>query len=126
MRRTLAVAVLVVAGAVASAGSATAQGPDIRPIDANQLVVQPTDTATNIFTGTARYVSRVVADTIENNGFVRTINNLLGRRTETPNTIQAGYSRLPDPRTYPSTGYTNSFVPAMPTAHTYGQTPVIK
>jgi hypothetical protein len=117
------VAALAVGGLLGAAGPAAAQGLEFRPIDTRSLVVQPTDTATNIFTGTTRYLSRVVADTIENNGFVRTINNLLGRRQAAPNTIQPGFSRLPDPRTYPSTAYQNSFTPALPTTQQFGQTP---
>ena len=126
MRRMLAGAVL----ALAWAGAASAQGltytpigSSAKPIDPQQLVVQPTETATNIFSSASRYVSRVVAGTIESNGFVKTINNLLGRTPATPVTTQAGYSRLPDPRTYQSSGYVNSFQPAMPTTQQFGQTP---
>lgn len=126
MRRVIAGAVL----ALVWVGSAAAQGPAGLPyqpqgkvIDGNELVVQPADTATNIFTSASRYVSRVVANTVENNGFVRTINSLLGRTPSTPNTVQSGYSRLPDPRTYPSSMYKNSFTPAMPTTQVFGQTP---
>ena len=118
MRRMLAGAVLMLAWA----GAAPAQALAYKPLDANQLVVQPTDTATNIFSGTSRFVSRVVANTIENNGFVRTINSLLGRRADAPNTTQAGYSPLPSPGSYPGAGR-NSFTPAMPRTSTYGQTP---
>lgn len=126
MRRVIAGAVL----ALAWVGSATAQGPGGLPyqpqgkvIDGNQLLVQPTDTATNIFTSASRYISRVVANTVESNGFVKTINNLLGRKPDAPTMFQPGYSRLPDPRTYPSSQYKNSFTPAMPTTQVFGQTP---
>lgn len=125
MRRVIAGAVL----ALTWAGTASAQGLTYqpqgggKPIDTNQLVVQPADTATNIFSSASRYVSRVVANTIESNGFVKTINNLLGRKPDGPNTVQPGPSRLPDPRTYQSTMYKNSFSPAMPTSHQYGTTP---
>ncbi len=125
MRRMLAGAVL----ALAWAGAATAQGltytpigSSAKPIDPNQLVVQPTETATNIFSSVTRYVSRVVAGTIDSNGFVKTINNLLGRTPDAPNTVQAGYSPLPSPGSYPGAGR-NSFIPAMPRTSTFGQTP---
>ncbi len=119
MRRMIAGAVLALVGA----GAANAQALDYKPLDANQLVVQPADTATNIFAGTSRFLSRVVAGTIENNGFVKTFNNLLGRRADAPNTTQAGFSPLPAPGTYPSAYYKNSFVPAMPRTQIFGQTP---
>jgi ribosomal protein L35AE/L33A len=125
MRRMLAGAVfaLVLSGAASAQGlSYQQQG---KPIDPNKLVVQPADTATNIFSSASRYVSRVVANTVENNGFVKTINNLLGRTPSTPNTVQPGYSRLPDPRTYQSSAYPNSFTPVMPTTQVYGQSPVV-
>jgi hypothetical protein len=121
MRRYLAVAV----GAVlASAASASAQGLEYKPIDTNKGIVQPTDAATGIVAGTFRYVSRAIADTIDANGFVKTINNLLGRKPEPKQTTQfGGYSALPLPSMYPSTGYKNSFVPAMPTYQTFGKSP---
>jgi len=110
---------IVAAGIVGfGMNAASAQGLDFRPIDTNKLVVQPADTATNIFTGTFRYLSRAVAGTIEDNGFVRTVNNLLGRRDERATRQPNG---LPLPGTYPSTRYPNSFKPAMPTFSTFGQ-----
>ena len=126
MNRMIAGAVLAVAGL---AGTASAQGLSYsplsggRPIDTNQLVVAPADTATNIFSGTSRFLSRVVANTIDSNGFVKTVNNLLGRSPSYPSTVQPGYSALPDPRTFPSSGYKNSFQPVLPTTMQYGSTP---
>jgi len=119
MRRSVLAAVALLAGG----GVASAQGLVYKPIDTNQLVVQPADTATNIFSGTFRYVSRVVAGTVEDNGFVRTLNNLLGRTPAPGVTTQPGLSPLPLPGTYPSTGYKNSFMPAMPTYQQLGRTP---
>lgn len=119
MRRFLTAAVAL----CATAGIASAQGLVYKPIDTNALVVQPTDTATGILSGTTRFLSRVVAGTIEENGFVKTINNLLGTRRRAGATTQPGFSPLPLPGSYPSTGYKNSFTPAMPTYHTLGRSP---
>jgi hypothetical protein len=123
MRRVLAVAVAAVGAVVASAGTASAQNLEFKPIDTSKFLVQPTDAATNIFARTAQYFSRVVANTIDSDGYVKTINNLLGRTPPANATIQPGMSPLPLPGTYPSTGYKNSFQPAMPTYQIYGQTP---
>jgi hypothetical protein len=122
MRRLVIAAVAV----VATAGVSSAQGLVYKPIDTNQLVVQPTDAATNIFSGTLRYISRAVADAVDGNGYVKTLNNLLGFSSPPTATSQPGFSPLPLPGTYPSTGYKNSFVPAMPTYQVYGQSPVTK
>lgn len=120
MRRIL----VAVAGAlVASAGTASAQGLEFKPIDTNKAIVQPTDATTGILSTTTRYVSRAIADTIDSNGFVKTLNNLLGRRPAPTATIQPGMSPLPLPGTYPSTQYKNSFSPVMPTYQVFGQTP---
>jgi hypothetical protein len=62
-----------------------------------------------------------VAGVIDNNGIVRTLNNLLGRTPDPKQTSQTGYSALPLPGSYPSAGYKNSFAPAMPTYQRYGQ-----
>jgi hypothetical protein len=120
MRRIL----VAVAGAlVASAGTASAQGLEFKPIDTNKAIVQPAEASAGIFTTTTRYVSRAIADTIDNNGIVKTLNNLLGRRPPPTPTTQPGFSPLPLPGMYPSTGYKNSFTPAMPTYQVLGQTP---
>src|SRR5918994_2791510 len=74
MRRASLAAVVL----AATAGAASAQGLEFKPIDTSALVVQPTDAATNIFSRTARYLSRVVAGTIDDNGYVKTLNNLVG------------------------------------------------
>ena len=119
MRHFLAAAAAALAMTL-TAGSAPAQTITSVPIDTESLVVRPADTATNIFSRTSQYLSRAVAGTIDNNGFVRTINRLLGR-TESLNTSQP--NGLPSPTSYPSTRYKNSFVPAMPTTMQYGTTP---
>ena len=119
MRRAILAAVVL----AATAGAASAQGLEFKPIDTNALVVQPTDAATNIFSRTARYISRVVAGTIDGNGYVKTLNNLIGIKPQPKQTTQPGLSPLPLPGLYPSTGYRNTFMPAMPTHHTFGKTP---
>jgi hypothetical protein len=124
MRRLLTAAVVAI-GFLATASTASAQNLEFRPIDPNALVVQPTEAATNIFTSTARYVSRVVADTLEADGFVRTINNLLGRRVPPTATSQPGFSPLPLPGTYPSANYRSSLTPAMPTSQIFGRSPTV-
>ena len=94
-------------------------------IDTNALIVQPADTATNIFSATAKYVNRAVASTIDSDGFVKTINNLLGRRSDPKRTTQD--NGLPLPGSYQSTQYKNSFIPAMPRTQQFGQSvPVVK
>ncbi len=121
--RRLVLAAVVVAATALTTGSASAQGLEFKPIDTQALVVQPTDAATNIFTRTSRFVSRAVANTIDNNGFVKTLNNLIGIKPQPKQTTQPGLSPLPLPGLYPSSGYKNSFMPAMPTYQTFGRTP---
>ncbi len=114
MTRMFAAGVAIVAIALATTGTASAQQPfTFKPIDTDKLIVRPTDQAAGLFSGLSRVTSRFVAGSIEQNGFVKTINNLLGRRS-TPVTTQPGLSALPSPTQYPSTRYPNSFQPAMP------------
>jgi hypothetical protein len=118
---------LTVAAVLLYAGAAQAQGRfTYKPIDTERLLVQPGDTASGAAASTTtsvfRTVTRTLADTIENNGFVRTVNNLLGRR-EQPGTVQAGLSPLPLPSSYMSTRYKNTGVAQMPIAVPFGQTP---
>lgn len=118
---------LAAAAVLVSAGAADAQAPfTYKPIDTQKLLIQPTDTASGVAAGTStslfRTVTRTLADTVENNGFVRTVNNLLGRRAQ-PAKVQEGFSPLPLAGSFKSVGYTNMYRPAMPTATTFGQTP---
>jgi len=115
----------LVAGAVlfAMASSASAQGIVSKPIDTNQLIVQPADATTTILGGTFRYISRVAAGMVDSNGYVKTFNSIFGRTTEPKATTQAGYSPLPLPGSYSSSNYQSSISPAMPRYQTYGQTP---
>ena len=68
----------------------------------------------------------MVAGTIDGNGYVKTLNNLLGIKPQPTQTAQPGLSPLPLPGLYPSTGYRNTFTPAMPTYQTFGKTPGTK
>ena len=120
---------IATAAVLAAAGAASAQTPFVyRPIDTTKLVVQPTDAAANVAAGTTsgtlRTFGRTVANMIENNGYVRTINNLFGTRAQ-PAQYQDGYSPLPLPSSYQSTSYKNSFVPSQPIMSTFGTTPTV-
>jgi hypothetical protein len=110
--------ILTVAGAVAAFAclteSASAQVKSV-PIDTSAYVVKPVDTTTSILGGTARYLSRVTASMIDNNGFVKTINNLMGKTPDTPTMpTQNGFSPLPHPSLYPSNYYKSPLQPALP------------
>jgi hypothetical protein len=121
--------VILIAGLAAGlASTANAQAPFVyKPIDANKLIVKPGDTvsgvAANASTSTFRTITRSVASAVESNGFVKTINNLLGRRAQPEPTVQNGFSPLPTASTYQSSRYPNSFTPAMPQQQAYGKSP---
>jgi hypothetical protein len=121
MRNWVAGALLV----LAMAGGAAAQTPFVsKPIDTDKFVVRPTNAVANATgsttAGTIRTIGSTIANTIENNGFVRTFNNLLGRRA-TPPSAQAGFSALPPASSFQSLQYPNSFRPRMPLNSTYGR-----
>lgn len=120
--RQIVAGVLGVLAVAATAPGAAAQGLEYRPIDTNKFVVQPTDAATNIVSGTAKTLTRAMAAIIENNAIVRTVNNVFSREaTSTP--TQPGPSPLPYPGSYPSTRYQSPLTPALPTYQTHGRTP---
>lgn len=117
----------VVAGVLflGSSVGASAQAPFVsKPIDTDKLVVRPANAvanATGVTTaGTIRTIGSTVANIIENNGFVRTFNNLLGRRAA-PQATQPGFSALPPASSFQSLKYPNSFTPRMPINSTYGR-----
>lgn len=117
-------AIAVVAAALL-AGSAAAQTPFVyKPIDTSKLVVQPANAVANVTgattAGTISTIGSTVANAIESNGFVRTFNNLLGRRA-TPPSAQSGFSALPPAGSYQSLKYPNTFTPRMPIGSTYGR-----
>jgi hypothetical protein len=101
--------------AVAVAGGAAA-GADIvyKPIDTNALVVKPSRTAANLAAQTIDVVGQTAAGSIENNGYVKTINNLFSKKIRIPS-FQSGPSALPSPNLFPSTQYKSFNTPVMPT-----------
>jgi hypothetical protein len=101
--------------AVALLAAVPAQAGDIefRPVDTKKLVVQPSKTAANLAAGTINLVGQTTANTIEKNGYVKTINNLFGIKKKDP-VVQAGPSALPSPNMYKSTMYKNYNTPVMP------------
>ncbi len=120
--------VLAAAGFVLlGAGTASAQAPFVsKPIDTNRLLVQPSNVVGSVTGRTASGIIRTAASTaasvIEENGFVKTINNFFGRRA-TGTRVQPGFSTLPLTGSFPSSQYRNSFTPRMPLSSTYGVSP---
>ena len=102
--------------AVLAAGQAYAQNRDIvfKPIDTNRLVVQPSQSVADLTSKTIGIVGNVAANSIENNGYVKTINNLFSRKIIVP-TTQVGRSALPAPNLFPSTQFKSFNTPVMPT-----------
>jgi hypothetical protein len=103
-------AVALFAGVPANAGDI-----EFKPIDTKRLVVQPSKTAANLAAGTINLVGQGTASSIENNGYIKTINNLFSWKKKDP-TRQAGPSPLPSPNLYKSTQYKNYNTPVMPTS----------
>ncbi|MCI0699655.1 MAG: hypothetical protein L0241_01025 [Planctomycetia bacterium] len=101
--------------AVALMVSAPAQAGDVtfKPIDTKKLVIQPSKTAANLAAGTINLIGQQAAGSIDNNGYVKTINNLFSIKKWFP-TTQAGPSPLPSPNLYRSTQYKNYNTPVMP------------
>ncbi len=115
--RTLVLTLGAVAAVALSADTASAQTLNYVPIDTTKGLVQPTDSAINIVSGTLKIVNRAVADAVDSNGFVKTLNNLLGRTTTRQTTQSNG---LPLPNMYESTRYKNSFPAAQPRSYQFG------
>src|SRR4051812_1751137 len=91
------VTVALIAGAPAKAGDV-----EFRPIDMKKLVVQPSKAVANLTAGTINLVGQQAAGSIENNGYIKTINNLFSfKRLEAK--FQSGPSSLPSPTMYKST-----------------------
>jgi hypothetical protein len=84
------------------------------PIDTKKLVVKPTKAIADLTSQTINLAGSTAAGQLQNNGYVKTFNNLF--RKPTPTTIQSGPSPLPVPRLYPSTNYPNYNTPVMPTS----------
>lgn len=114
MRNRISITVAALAMTFLSQSVAKADGPfQYKPIDTEKFLVQPTDQAAGFFANASRTMSRMMANTIENNGFVRTFNNLFGTQQPAP-LVQPGLSPLPPVTAFPSTQYPNSFQPRMP------------
>ncbi len=86
---------------------------EFKPIDTKKLVVGPSKAAATLAAGTINLVGQATAGPIEKNGYVKTINNLLGFKRLDPR-VQAGRSALPAPNMYKSTLYPSYNTPAMP------------
>ncbi len=94
-------------------GSAQAGDITFKPIDTNKFVVQPSQKIADLAAASIDLVGRTAAGSIENNGYVKTINNLFSRKIIVPHT-QIGPSALPSPNFFPSTQYKNYNTPVMP------------
>lgn len=99
--------------AVLACGPAQAADLEFKPIDTQKLVVQPSKVAAGLAAKTINLVGQTAAGTIEQNGYVKTINNLFGKKASSPKT-QAGLSALPAPTTFSSTQYKSFNTPVMP------------
>jgi hypothetical protein len=103
----------VVALGILAAGPARAGDIVFKPIDTQKLVVQPSKVAANLAAKTINLVGQTAAGSIEQNGYVKTINNLFGKKIISPKT-QAGPSPLPAPSTFSSNQYKSFNTPVMP------------
>jgi hypothetical protein len=116
MRKVFWLAVVLVAAVViAAAAAGPTHAGDIvyKPIDTNKFVVKPTQAAADLAAATINLLGRTTADTIDRNGYVKTINNLFGKKVVVPHT-QLGPSPLPSPNLFPSTQYKNYNNPVRP------------
>ena len=84
-----------------------------KPIDTSKFVVKPSAATANLAGRTISTVGQVAANTIEGNGYVKTINNLFSKKIIVPHT-QIGPSKLPAPTQFKSTYYKNYNTPVMP------------
>jgi hypothetical protein len=100
--------------ALLATGSARAGDIVFKPIDTSKFVVQPSKATATLAGRTISTIGNVAASSIENNGYVKTINNLFSKKFIFPHT-QSGPSALPAPTLYSSTYYKNYNKPAMPT-----------
>ncbi|MBA4065168.1 MAG: hypothetical protein C0501_15920 [Isosphaera sp.] len=102
--------------AVAAVGASAAAADIVyKPIDTKQLVVKPSQAAAGLAAQTISAVGQTAAGSIDNNGYVKTINNLLSKKIRIPS-FQTGPSALPSPNVFPSTQYRSFNNPVMPIA----------
>src|SRR5436190_24210567 len=83
--------------AFVAAGPATAGEMEFKPIDTNKLVVKPTKAAADLSAATIKLVGNSMAGSIEENGEVKAINNLLGVKWTSPRRVLPGRSPLAAP-----------------------------
>jgi hypothetical protein len=105
----------IAAVTVLAVGPARAGDLVFKPIDTQKLVVQPSKIAAGLASQTIKLVGQTAAGSIEQNGYVKTINNLFGVKLLAPRT-QAGPSALPTPTMFSSTQYKNYNAPLAPTS----------
>jgi hypothetical protein len=97
-----------------AAGPARAGDIVFKPIDPDKFLVRPTKASANLAERTINAVGQMASEGIKSNGYVKTINNLFGKKIVVPHT-QLGPSPLPAPTLFPSTYYKNYNTPVMPT-----------
>lgn len=95
-------------------GPLCAQDIVYKPIDVNRLLVWPSQASASLAERTIQMLGQATANAVESNGYVKTINNLFGKKIVVPHT-QAGPSPLPAPTLFPSTRYPNYNQPLPPT-----------
>ncbi len=99
--------------ALVAVGPASAGDIVFKPIDTNKLVVRPSQAAAGLAAQAIDAVGRTTAGSLDNNGYIKTINNLFSRKIIVPHT-QLGPSPLPSPNFFPSTQYKSYNNPVMP------------
>lgn len=104
----------LIAVGILAVGPARAGEVVYKPIDTQKLVVQPSKVAANLAAKTISVVGQTAAQSIEQNGYIKTINNLFSKKIFTPKT-QAGPSALPTPNMFSSTQYKSFNTPLAPT-----------
>jgi hypothetical protein len=97
-----------------AAGPLAADDSRFVPIDTNKLVVRPSRAISQMTAGTINMVGDTAASQVQNDGFIKTFNNLFGYTRPAPPLTQPGPSALPSPVRYPSTRYANYNTPVMP------------
>jgi hypothetical protein len=99
--------------ALVAVGPARAGDIVYKPIDTSKFLVRPTKTTANLAERTINAVGQFTANSIESNGYVKTINNLFSKKIVVPHT-QTGPSALPAPTRFASTYYKNYHTPVRP------------
>src|SRR5262245_21537931 len=114
MKKVLWAGAVLALVAFVAIGPASAGDIIFKPIDTNTLVVKPSQTAASLAARTIDVVGKTTAGAVDNNGYVKTINNLFSRKIIVP-TTQFGRSPLPSPNLFPSTQFKSFNSPVMPT-----------